>query len=120
MPKLEAHIAEYHKVYLPNPEEVVRHYNNHFSRTMLEFYITKRMLAKSKKGPCEEKNRKKLADCAPGFARGTIGGKGGKFYVVTDCIDNAADPKPGTLLHVVMQSRQLWISFKGSMTITLK
>ncbi|MBA0624623.1 hypothetical protein Godav_009948 [Gossypium davidsonii] len=67
-----------------------------------------------------EKNRKKLADCAPGFARGTTGGKGGEFYVVTDLIDNAADPKPGTLLHAVTQTRQLWISLKGSMTITLK
>ncbi|MBA0624624.1 hypothetical protein Godav_009948, partial [Gossypium davidsonii] len=45
----------------------------------------------------------KLADCAPGFARGTTGGKGGEFYVVTDLIDNAADPKPGTLLHAVTQ-----------------
>ncbi|KAL1102046.1 hypothetical protein V6Z11_D05G337500 [Gossypium hirsutum] len=150
IPTLEAHIAEYDeywtareleaienldKAYHSNPEEVVRHYNDHFSRTMLEFYITKRVLAESKKGPCEvtnhvdscwrcdpdwEKNRKKLANCAPGFARGTTGGKDGEFYVVTDPIDNAADPKPGTLRHAVTQTGPLWITFKGSMTIKLQ
>ncbi|MBA0776204.1 hypothetical protein Gotri_011229 [Gossypium trilobum] len=150
IPTLKAHIAEYDeywkareleaienldKAYHSNPEEVVRHNNDHFSRTMLEFYITKRMLAESKKGPCEvtnhvdscwpcdrdwEKNRKKLADCAPGFARGTTGGKDGEFYVVTNPIDNAADPKPGTLRHAVTQTGPLWITFKGSMTIKLQ
>ncbi|TYI29930.1 hypothetical protein ES332_A05G350500v1 [Gossypium tomentosum] len=132
--KLKA-IENLNKAYHPKPEEVVRHYNDHFSRTMLEFYITKRVLAESKKGPCEvtnpvdscwrcdpnwEKNRKKLANCAPGFARGTIGGKGGEFYVVIDPIDNAGDPKPGTLRHAVTQTGPLWITFKGSMTIKLE
>ncbi|MBA0776206.1 hypothetical protein Gotri_011229, partial [Gossypium trilobum] len=73
--------------------------------------------------PCDrdwEKNRKKLADCAPGFARGTTGGKDGEFYVVTNPIDNAADPKPGTLRHAVTQTGPLWITFKGSMTIKLE
>ncbi|MBA0624619.1 hypothetical protein Godav_009948 [Gossypium davidsonii] len=42
---------------------------------------------------------KKLSNCVPGFAHGTTGGKGGEFYVVTDPIDNATDPKPRTLLH---------------------
>ncbi|TYH73785.1 hypothetical protein ES332_D05G352600v1 [Gossypium tomentosum] len=102
---------------------------------MLEFYITKRVLTESKKGPCEvtnhvdsywqcdpdwEKNRKNLADCAPGFARGTTGGKDGEFYVVTNPIDNVADPKPGTLRHAVTQTGPLWITFKGSMTIKLQ
>ncbi|PPD99403.1 hypothetical protein GOBAR_DD03566 [Gossypium barbadense] len=64
--------------------------------------------------------RKKLADCAPGFAQGTTGGKDGEFYVVTDRIDNAADPKPGTLHHAVTQTGPLWITFKGSMTIKLQ
>ncbi|TYH73796.1 hypothetical protein ES332_D05G353700v1 [Gossypium tomentosum] len=150
IPTLEAHIAEYDeywkareleaienldKAYHSNPEEVVRHYNDHFSRTMLEFYITKRVLAESKKDPFEvtnhvdscwrydpdsEKNRKKLVDCAPGFARGTTGGKDGEFYVVPNPIDNAADPKPGTLRHAVTQTEPLWITFKGSMTIKLQ
>ncbi|KAL1172399.1 hypothetical protein V6Z11_A05G345600 [Gossypium hirsutum] len=132
--ELEA-IENLDKAYHPNPEEVVRHYNDHFSRTILEFYITKRVLAESKNGPCEvtnpvdscwrcdpnwEKNRKKLADCAPGFAHSTTGGKGGEFYVVTDPIDNAAEPKPGTLRHAVTQTGPLWITFKGSMTIKLE
>nr|KJB60996.1 hypothetical protein B456_009G334600 [Gossypium raimondii] len=99
---------------------------------MLEFYITKRVLAESKKGPCKvtnhvdscwrcdpdwEKNRKKLADCALGFAQGTTGRKDGEFYVVADPIDNAADPKPGTLRHAVTQTGPLWITFKGDKTI---
>ncbi|MBA0721549.1 hypothetical protein Golax_009075 [Gossypium laxum] len=94
--ELEA-IENLDKAYHPNPEKVVCHYNVHFSRTMLEFFITKSVLAKSKKGPDEvtnpigscwrcdsdwEKNRKNLVNCAPGFARGTTGGKGGEFYVV--------------------------------------
>ncbi|MBA0746552.1 hypothetical protein Gogos_009060 [Gossypium gossypioides] len=150
MPTLEAHIAEYDeywkereleaiknldKAYHPNPEDVVRHYNDHFSRTMLEFNSTEKVLEESKKGPCQvtnpvdrcwrcdsdwEKNRKKLVNCAPGFARGTTGGKGGEFYVVTDPIDNAADRKPGTLRHAVTQTGPLWITFKGSMTIKLE
>ncbi|MBA0756248.1 hypothetical protein Gogos_021423, partial [Gossypium gossypioides] len=49
-----------------------------------------------------------------------LDGKGGEFYVVTDPIDNAADPKPGTLRHAVTQTGLLWISFEGSMTIKLK
>ncbi|PPD99411.1 hypothetical protein GOBAR_DD03574 [Gossypium barbadense] len=132
--ELEA-IENLDKAYHSNPEEVVRHYNDHFSRTMLEFYITKRVLAESKKDPFEvtnhidscwrydpdwEKNRKKLVDCAPGFARGTTGGKDGEFYVVPNPIDNAADPKPGTLRHAVTQTEPLWITFKGSMTIKLQ
>nr|KJB60995.1 hypothetical protein B456_009G334500 [Gossypium raimondii] len=150
IPTLKAHITEYDEywkareleaienldqAYHSNPEEVVRHYNDHFSRTMLEFYITKKVLAESKKGACEvtnhvdscwrcdpdwEKNRKKLADCAPGFARGTTGGKDGQFYVVTDPIDNAVDPKPGTLRHGVTQTGPLYITFKRSMTIKLQ
>ncbi|MBA0785566.1 hypothetical protein Gotri_025632 [Gossypium trilobum] len=86
-------------------------------------------------GPCEvtnhvenywwcdpdwEKNTKKLADCAPGFARGSTGGKGADFYVVNKPIDNAVDPKPGTLRHAVTQIGPLWITFKWSMTIKLE
>nr|KJB61001.1 hypothetical protein B456_009G335100 [Gossypium raimondii] len=45
---------------------------------------------------------------------------GGEFYVVTDPIDNAADPKSGTLHHVLTKTRPLWITFKGSKTIELE
>ncbi|MBA0702628.1 hypothetical protein Goari_022267 [Gossypium aridum] len=62
-----------------------------------------------------EKNRKNLVNCALGFARGTTGGKGGEFYVVTNPIDNATDRKPGTLRHAVTQTGPLWITFKRSM-----
>ncbi|KAG8473285.1 hypothetical protein CXB51_035199 [Gossypium anomalum] len=150
IPTLRAHIAEYdeywkareleaienlNKAYHPNPEEVVRHYNDHFARTMLEYNSTRRALKGKKKGPCEitnpvdscwrcdpnwVKNRKRLADCAPGFARGTTGGKDGKFYVVTDPSDDIANPKPGTLRHAVTQLRPLWITFKKSMIIKLE
>ncbi|PPS05847.1 hypothetical protein GOBAR_AA14800 [Gossypium barbadense] len=114
IPTLRAHIAEYdeywkaqeleaienlNKAYHPNPEEVVRHYNDHFARTMLE---------------------KRLADCAPGFASGTTGGKDGKFYVVTDPSDDSANPKPGTLRHAVTQLKPLWIIFRKSMIIKLE
>ncbi|KAG4110791.1 hypothetical protein ERO13_D13G068700v2 [Gossypium hirsutum] len=150
IPTLRAHIAEYdeywkareleaienlNKVYHPNPEEVVRHYNDHFVNTMLEYNNTRRVLKGKKNGPCEitnpvdscwrcdpnwVKNRKRLADCAPGFARGTTGGKDGKFYVVTDPSDDISNPKPGTLRHAVTQLRPLWITFKKSMIIKLK
>ncbi|XP_040948642.1 probable pectate lyase P59 [Gossypium hirsutum] len=67
-----------------------------------------------------EKNRKNLVNCAPGFARGTTGEKGGEFYVATDPIDNDADCKPGTLRHAVTQTGPLWITFKKYMTIKLE
>ncbi|TYG85455.1 hypothetical protein ES288_A13G055600v1 [Gossypium darwinii] len=147
---LLAHIAEYdeywkaqeleaienlNKAYHPNPEEVVRHYNDHFARTMLEYNSTIRALKGKKKGPCKitnlvdscwrcdpnwVKNRKRLADCAPGFASGTTGGKDGKFYVVTDPSDDSANPKPVTLRHAVTQLKPLWIIFKKSMIIKLE
>ncbi|CAH9114335.1 unnamed protein product [Cuscuta epithymum] len=65
-------------------------------------------------------NRKRLADCAMGFAKGTSGGKAGSYYVVTDPSDNdVVEPKPGTLRHAVIQKRPLWITFARSMTIKL-
>ncbi|XP_012492609.1 probable pectate lyase P59 [Gossypium raimondii] len=133
--KLEA-IENLNKAYHPNPEEVVHHYNDQFAKTMIKLNSTRRELKGTKEnGPCEitnpvdscwrcdpnwEKNRKRLADCAPGFARGTTGGKEGEFYVVTDPSDDILNPKPGTLRHAVIQRRPLWITFKGSMIITLE
>ncbi|MBA0837814.1 hypothetical protein Goarm_009933 [Gossypium armourianum] len=60
--ELEA-IKNLNNAYYPNTEEVVYHYNGHFSRTILEFNSIE-----------EEKNMKRLADCATGFAHGTTGG----------------------------------------------
>ncbi|XP_074274676.1 putative pectate lyase 8 [Silene latifolia] len=71
--------------------------------------------------PNWHKNRKRLADCAIGFGRNAVGGRDGKFYVVTDPSDHdAVNPKPGTLRHAVIQKEPLWIVFKRDMVITLK
>ena len=65
-------------------------------------------------------NRKRLADCALGFGRKTVGGKHGRYYVVTDSSDtDLVSPKPGTLRHAVIQPRPLWIIFARSMIIRL-
>ncbi|KAJ6961753.1 pectate lyase 1 [Populus alba x Populus x berolinensis] len=69
----------------------------------------------------EEKNRKRLADCGIGFGRNAIGGRDGRFYVVTDPSDNdPVNPRPGTLRHAVIQDAPLWIVFKRDMVIQLK
>ncbi|MCD9559193.1 putative pectate lyase P59 [Datura stramonium] len=71
---------------------------------------------------CQENwadNRKRLADCAMGFAKGTTGGKAGNIYVVTDSSDDSSNPKPGTLRYGVIQKEPLWIIFASSMTIRL-
>ncbi|KAA8539246.1 hypothetical protein F0562_025938 [Nyssa sinensis] len=66
-------------------------------------------------------NRQRLADCAIGFGRGALGGKGGPIYVVTDSSDHdAANPTPGTLRHAVIQTEPLWIIFSTNMLIKLK
>ncbi|XP_022131699.1 probable pectate lyase 5 [Momordica charantia] len=71
--------------------------------------------------PNWEKNRKRLADCGIGFGKRAIGGKDGKFYVVTDPSDkDVVNPKPGTLRHAVIQKEPLWITFKRDMVIKLK
>ncbi|KAM7252865.1 hypothetical protein ACFE04_008727 [Oxalis oulophora] len=68
-----------------------------------------------------QKNRKRLANCGIGFGRNAIGGRDGRFYVVTDPSDNdAVNPRPGTLRHAVIQSEPLWIVFKRDMVIQLK
>ncbi|XP_057739466.1 probable pectate lyase 5 [Arachis stenosperma] len=70
--------------------------------------------------PNWERNRKRLTDCAIGFGRRAIGGRDGKYYVVTNPSDHAMDPKPGTLRHAVIQEQPLWIIFKHDMFIKLK
>ncbi|XAR52323.1 Pectate lyase [Bertholletia excelsa] len=66
-------------------------------------------------------NRQRLADCAIGFGRSALGGKGGQIYVVTDSSDrDPANPTPGTLRHAVIQTEPLWIIFSGDMLIGLK
>ncbi|GJZ53375.1 probable pectate lyase 8 [Tanacetum coccineum] len=71
--------------------------------------------------PNWQKNRKRLADCGIGFGRNAIGGRDGRFYVVTDSgDDDPVNPRPGTLRHAVIQDTPLWIVFKRDMVIQLK
>ncbi|GJY88318.1 probable pectate lyase 8 [Tanacetum coccineum] len=67
------------------------------------------------------RNRRRLADCGIGFGRNAIGGRDGRFYVVTDSRDDdPVNPRPGTLRHAVIQDVPLWIVFKRDMVIQLK
>ncbi|KAJ1392863.1 Pectin lyase fold/virulence factor [Sesbania bispinosa] len=70
--------------------------------------------------PNWERNRKHLADCAIGFGKHAIGGRDGKFYVVSDPSDNPVNPKPGTLRYGAIQEEPLWIIFKHDMVIKLE
>ncbi|CAG7902689.1 unnamed protein product [Brassica rapa] len=66
-------------------------------------------------------NRQGLADCGIGFGQYALGGKGGRFYFVTDSSDDdAVEPKPGTLRYGVIQVEPLWIVFPSNMMIKLK
>ncbi|WZZ53090.1 hypothetical protein YC2023_053197 [Brassica napus] len=68
---------------------------------------------------CDKKwhrQRKRLASCAIGFGRNAVGGRDGRFYIVTDPSDHdPIKPKPGTLRYAVIQDRPLWIVFKRDM-----
>ncbi|XP_010488478.1 PREDICTED: probable pectate lyase 9 [Camelina sativa] len=67
------------------------------------------------------KKRKHLADCGIGFGSKAIGGRDGRYYVVTDPSDeDVVDPKLGTLRYAVIQVEPLWIIFKRDMVIRLK
>ncbi|XP_038710823.1 probable pectate lyase 16 isoform X1 [Tripterygium wilfordii] len=65
-------------------------------------------------------NRRALADCAVGYGSGSMGGKYGAIYIVTDSSDDPVNPKPGMLRYGVIQTRPLWIIFAEDMVITLK
>ncbi|KAI3801124.1 hypothetical protein L1987_29227 [Smallanthus sonchifolius] len=68
-----------------------------------------------------QRHRKRLAECAIGFGRNAIGGRDGRYYVVTNPNDDdAVNPKPETLRHAVIQNKPLWIVFKRDMIISLK
>ncbi|XP_047331693.1 probable pectate lyase 5 [Impatiens glandulifera] len=67
------------------------------------------------------RNRQKLSECGIGFGQSAIGGKNGKFYVVSDSSDNdPKNPTPGTIRHAVVQTEPLWIIFSSNMHIKLK
>ncbi|KAI3813192.1 hypothetical protein L1987_17910 [Smallanthus sonchifolius] len=66
-------------------------------------------------------NRQKIAGCVQGFGHNTVGGIGGKFYIVTNPSDNdVINPAPGTLRHAVLQPQPLWIIFSAHMNIKLQ
>ncbi|KAM3706646.1 hypothetical protein ACB098_03G165100 [Castanea mollissima] len=149
IPTLHANIAEYddywkqraaqaekdnHEAYNPDPEEVTNSFNTHVNKALDGANSTRRQLGKYK-GPCVAtnpidrcwrcdpewyKHRKRLTKCVLGFGHKTIGGKKGKYYVVTDSSDDdMVNPKPGTLRHAVIQKKPLWIVFARSMVIRL-
>ncbi|XAR65673.1 Pectate lyase [Bertholletia excelsa] len=64
--------------------------------------------------------RQDLVNCVVGFGKGTMGGRNGKIYAVTDPSDDPLDPKPGTLRYGETQSDPLWIIFKRYMVIKPK
>ncbi|XP_010933171.1 probable pectate lyase 8 isoform X1 [Elaeis guineensis] len=71
--------------------------------------------------PKWHRNRKRLADCGIGFGRNAIGGRDGRYYVVSDPgDDDPVNPRRGTLRHAVIQDEPLWIVFKRDMVITLQ
>ncbi|MED6188052.1 hypothetical protein PIB30_082354 [Stylosanthes scabra] len=112
-----------------NPEEIVSMVDmsirNHTARRNLNFFSscgTGNPIDDCWR--CDDRwylRRKRLATCAIGFGHNAIGGRDGRYYVVTDpSDDDAVNPKPGTLRYGVIQDRPLWIVFKRDMVITLK
>ncbi|KAF4367626.1 hypothetical protein F8388_011265 [Cannabis sativa] len=129
-----------HKAYHPDPHKVTQDFNYHVHKGIEDDDVVSnktnsRRNLKSQKSGCTAtnpidrcwrcdkdwfKHRKRLANCALGFARGTTGGKHGKIYVVTDPSDNdLVNPKPGTLRYAVIQPEPLWIIFAHDMIIRL-
>ncbi|MBA0730187.1 hypothetical protein Golax_022727, partial [Gossypium laxum] len=100
--ELEA-IENLDKAYHSNPEEVVRHYNDHFSRTMLEFYITKRVLANRKRVPVRLPTTLTVA---------------GDVILIGKKTGRSSPTVPLDLLEVLPVERM--VSFTWSMTIKLQ
>ncbi|KAJ3692020.1 hypothetical protein LUZ60_012370 [Juncus effusus] len=121
--------------YKPDPHLVTNGFNKAVHKA-LDKNSTRRGLKAKYQGPCLATNpidrcwrcrknwanhRKRLASCVKGFASGTVGGKFGAYYVVTDASDDdVVNPKPGTLRWGVIQNRPLWITFAYDMIIVLK
>ncbi|KAI0492679.1 hypothetical protein KFK09_026955 [Dendrobium nobile] len=111
---------------VPNPELVVEevHRSINASRRQLGYLTCSTGNPIDDCWRCDpnwETNRQRLADCAIGFGRNALGGKGGATYVVTDSgDDDPVTPKPGTLRYGVIQDKPLWIEFERDMVIQLK
>ncbi|XP_073269161.1 probable pectate lyase 12 isoform X1 [Primulina huaijiensis] len=118
----------------PDPEsvaqDVYRRVNESMSRRQMLSYTSSEQSSTCFTGnpmddcwrcdPNWQLNRQRLADCAIGFGQYALGGKGGRYYVVTDSSDHdAVNPKPGTLRYAVIQTEPLWIVFPSNMLIHL-
>ncbi|KAM7526172.1 hypothetical protein LguiA_016074 [Lonicera macranthoides] len=118
----------------PNPEAVVldlqRRVNASLSRRQMISYSTSdHSTSCQNSNPIDDcwrcdsnwqLNRQRLADCGIGFGQYALGGKGGRFYVVTDSSDHdPVNPSPGTLRYAVIQTEPLWIVFATNMLIHL-
>ncbi|KAL2481349.1 putative pectate lyase 12 [Abeliophyllum distichum] len=118
----------------PFPEDVVqdvhRKVNVSLSRRQMLSYTTNDQSSTCLTGnpvddcwrcdPNWQLNRQRLADCAIGFGQYALGGKGGKYYVVTDSSDHdPVNPAPGTLRYAVIQTEPIWILFATDMLIQL-
>ncbi|XP_073037145.1 probable pectate lyase 18 isoform X2 [Primulina eburnea] len=115
----------------PNPEAVVqqvqRKLNDSISRRQMLLTDQPQCLTGNPIDDCWlcdpdwEANRQHLADCVIGFGQAARGGKGGRYYLVSDSSDHdTVNPVPGTLRHAVIQDEPLWIIFQSSMLIKLK
>ncbi|XP_071738792.1 probable pectate lyase 5 [Rutidosis leptorrhynchoides] len=121
----------------PNPEAVVQEVQRRlnvsiYRREMLASSTTGGSISSScltgnpiddcwRCDPNWSNNRQRLADCAIGFGKSAVGGKGGQIYVVTDSSDHdVVSPSPGTLRYAVLQPEPLWIIFQSNMVIKLK
>ncbi|KAJ7540930.1 hypothetical protein O6H91_10G036900 [Diphasiastrum complanatum] len=62
----------------------------------------------------------RLANCAKGFGVNALGGKNGRYYVVTNNGDDPVNPWPGTLRYGVTLPGPTWVTFSRDMTIVLK
>ncbi|TMW98219.1 hypothetical protein EJD97_004355 [Solanum chilense] len=118
----------------PDPESVALEVNRKVNAS-LSIFQSRRKLLSYTQSSCQtgnpiddcwrcdhswQLNRQRLADCAIGFGQYALGGKGGRYYVVTSSSDpDPVNPPPGTLRYGVIQEEPLWIVFSASMEIKL-
>ena len=124
--------AESLQAFDPNPEKIADDLNEQVEGILMSQDVRRHLSVSGCKAtnpidrcwrcdPNWANNRKRLADCARGFAHRTTGGKNGEIYVVTDpSDDDLLEPKPGTLRYAVIQTRPLWIIFARAMVIRLQ
>ncbi|KAH0632510.1 hypothetical protein KY290_035919 [Solanum tuberosum] len=121
----------------PDPEAVALEVNRKVNASLSIFQSRRKMLSytSSDQSSCQtgnpiddcwrcdhswQLNRQRLADCAIGFGQYALGGKGGRYYVVTSSSDpDPVNPPPGTLRYGVIQEEPLWIVFSANMEIKL-